>query len=107
MHLNSLKEKTHYSVTVKDQNHGQIAALINCIVCRKSIHLQLVNNHFILSNWTKHVKKCAAQHNIHDPSQPTLFSKQSVAASALTEATVTATNSSLVLLNDEPEKVFH
>ena len=36
MHLNSLKEKTHYSVTVKDQNDGQISALVNCIMCCKS-----------------------------------------------------------------------
>jgi len=107
-HLNSLKEKTHYSVTVKDQNHGQIAALVNCIMCRKSICLQLVNNRFILSNWTKHVKKCAARHNVNDPSQPTLFSKQLEAASkSLTEATVATTNSSLVLLNNQPEQVFH
>ena len=110
MHLSSLKEKTHYSVVVKGQNNGKIAAAVNCGMCNKSIRLQLQNSCFILSNWTRHVRKCAALHNVVDPNQPALFSKQSVAPSAnqcLTKPAVAKTISSSVSLNDKPEQVFH
>ena len=84
MYLSSLKEGKHYSVTVNNRNNGQIAVAVHCTMCRTSIHLHPQSNHFQISNWTRHTKKCASRYNADDPKQPKLFSKQS-ASSVSTE----------------------
>ena len=58
--LSSLKEGNHYSVIVKNHGNGQIAAVVKCVICHTSVRLHSQNSHYQISNWTRHIKRCAA-----------------------------------------------
>ena len=60
MALNSLKQGKHYSVIVNNHGNGQITVVVNCGICRTSVRLHLLNTHYQISNWTRHVKRCAS-----------------------------------------------
>jgi len=105
MSLNSLKEGKHYSVIAKNLGNGKFSVLINCNMCRTSIRSHPQKAHFGIQNWTRHVKICAAHHNIVDPTQPQLFAKQLASGSlALGQK---CQPKKPVATNDSNQQVFH
>ena len=53
--LRELKENQHFDVTVSDTG----VAHINCLICKKKFQLGIKKNKFLISNWSRHVIKCA------------------------------------------------
>ena len=77
--LNSLKEGKHYNVMVNNRDNGQIVAVVNCGICRTSVHLHPLNRHYQISNWTRHIKRCASNSShATDSRQTKLFPKSTV-----------------------------
>jgi len=65
-------------------------------MCRKSIRSHPQQKHFGIQNFPRDLKKCATLHNVDDPTQPKLFSKQESLASGTkcqVKAPVVATTS--------------
>jgi len=50
-------------------------------MCSTPIRSHPQKGYFGIQNWTRHVKKCAPFRNVVDPSQPTLFVKQTTSES--------------------------
>ena len=77
--LNSLKEGKHYNVMVNNRDNGQIVAVVNCGICRTSVRLHPLNRHYQISNWTRHIKRCASNSShATDSRQTKLFPKSTV-----------------------------
>ena len=53
--LRELKEHEHFLVTVASSG----AASIVCKMCCKRVQLGMKDSRFLISNWTRHVGKCA------------------------------------------------
>ena len=58
MVLKHLKQHEHYEVNVKNTARSKVASIL-CKLCSKSYSLAFVDNHLQISNWTRHIKKCA------------------------------------------------
>ena len=60
MALHSLKQGKHYFVIVSNHGNGENSVVVNCGICHTSVRLHLLNRHYQLSNWTRHVKRCTS-----------------------------------------------
>ena len=95
--LNSLKEGKHYTVIVNKHGNGQIVAVINCGICHTSVRLHLLNRHYQISNWTRHMKRCASGATIDSKQTKLLLPKISSSAAKLSDPT---TSTQSVSAND-------
>jgi len=57
--LNSLKNGHDFSVYISKDGKGCSLVLVKCLLCSTSVRLHQLNSTFQISNWTRHIKKCA------------------------------------------------
>ena len=63
--LNSLKNGHDFSVHINKDGKGCFSVLVKCLLCSTSIRLHQLNSTFQISNWTRHVKKCADRRKLN------------------------------------------
>ena len=54
-----LEDGTHFSVHIIEEAKHCFSVKVTCTSCHTAIRLQKINQHYQISNWTKHVKNCA------------------------------------------------
>lgn len=86
--LNTLQEGKHYFVVVKNDGNDQVSAFVKCCICHTSVRLQQLNQHYQLSNWTRHIKRCASNATIDSKQTKLLLPKTSSSAAKLPTPTI-------------------
>ena len=88
--LRTLQEGKNYSIVVKSNGNDQVSAFVKCCICHTPVRLQQLNQHYQLSNWTRHIKKCAS--NAMTASKQTKLTLTKISSSTASPTTQSASD---------------
>ena len=100
--LRTLQEGKHYSVIVRNDSNDQVSAFVKCCICHTSVRMHQLNQHYQLSNWTRHIKKCASDATIDSKQTKLLLPKISLSAAKLSSPTTSTQSVSANEVITEP-----